>query len=63
MRQIKRMRNRGRRLYHRVLYAYNLRLYRDCLDPELQVKLAAKVTYHASKAFDPPSVNPPYPPV
>lgn len=62
MRASKRMGNRIRRLYHRVLYAYNLRLYRDCLDPKLKEKLAAKVTLHASKAFNSPPVHPPDPP-
>lgn len=63
MRRLKRLGNKGRRLYHRVLYAYNLRLYKDCLDPKLKVKLAGKVSRHAKKAFEATAINSDYPPV
>lgn len=35
--------------YHKVLYAYNSILYRDCLDLQMKEHFYKKVMYHEQK--------------
>jgi hypothetical protein len=40
---------RAKRTYHKVLYAYNSILYRDCLDLQMKEHFYKKVMYHGKK--------------
>ncbi|WP_158211644.1 hypothetical protein [Alkalihalobacterium alkalinitrilicum] len=42
----KQIMSKGKAFYHRLMYAYNIVLYKDCLDKEMKLKLLKRVIHH-----------------